>query len=462
MTGRDTFAHLILTGAPVASRATARSAGGTKRRDPLRLISALATEFSRGAPIDRTLAAAAKKLRAAAAAKGATPKERAQLEAAATAFERARARAMERTGARRRAADEEMLSGIVDALPLGLYVVDREYRVHAWNRSREIGTQGIAREHAIGRTVFDVLRRQAPDLLRREFDDVFTTGAVRQYEISSSSTGEARTYRVSKIPMRLGGSDVTHVITLGEDITEEKRAQARVTQAEKLAAVGQLAAGVMHEVNNPLATVGACAESIALSLPETVSDGPARERASELCRIIDIEVQRAKRIVNGVLDFSRPTEEARTPLPLAIVVEEALLLLRHNARFKRVNADRALDATLPPVMGSAPQLVQVLVALLLNAADAMQGAGSVLVRTARSGHEALLEVQDRGHGIAPQDIGRLFEPFYTTKPPGRGTGLGLAICYGIVRDHGGRIEVESAVGRGSTFRVRLPLAMGAV
>ncbi|HVP70327.1 MAG TPA: ATP-binding protein, partial [Gemmatimonadaceae bacterium] len=103
----------------------------------------------------------------------------------------------------------------------------------------------------------------------------------------------------------------------------------------------------------------------------------------------------------------------------------------------------------------------VLVALLLNAADAMQGAGAVLVRTARSGNEALLEVQDRGSGIAPQDIARLFEPFYTTKPPGRGTGLGLAICYGIVRDHGGRIEVESAVGRGSTFRVRLPLAPGA-
>lgn len=439
------------------SRAPARSSGRTPGRDPLDLISAVADEFAGDAPVHHALDAAARRLRRAAAAKRIPAKDRARLESAAHALERAGTRA----AAPSREADEAMLAGIVDALPLGLYVVDRAYRVHAWNRSREIGTQGIAREEAIGRVVFDVLRRQAPDLLRREFDDVFSTGAVRQYEITSSSTGEMRTYRVSKIPMRLGGAEVTHVITLGEDITEEKRAQARMAQAEKLAAVGQLAAGVMHEVNNPLATVGACAESLALALPEAIAEGAARERAAELCRIIDIEVQRAKRIVNGVLDFSRPTEEARAPLPLASVVDEALLLLRHNARFKRVTADRAFDATLPPVMGSAPQLVQVLVALLLNAADAMQGAGSVLVRTVRAGNEALVEVQDRGHGIAPHDIGRLFEPFYTTKPPGRGTGLGLAICYGIVRDHGGRIEVESAVGRGSTFRVRLPLAPGA-
>ena len=439
------------------SRATANKPRRATRRDPLDLVAAVVKEFAGDAPLDRALSAAARHLRRAAGAKRVPTKDRARLEAAAAALEHA----WERAAAPMREADEAMLAGIVDALPLGLYVVDRDYRVHAWNRSREIGTQGIAREAAIGRVIFDVLRRQAPDLLRREFDDVFATGAVRQYEIVSSSTGEMRTYRVSKIPMRLGGAEVTHVITLGEDITEEKRAQARMAQAEKLAAVGQLAAGVMHEVNNPLATVGACAESLALALPEAISEGTQRERAGELCRIIDIEVQRAKRIVNGVLDFSRPTEEARAPLPLASVVDEALLLLRHNSRFKRVTADRAFDASLPPVMGSGSQLVQVLVALLLNAADAMQGAGSVLVRTARAGNEALLEVQDRGQGIAPQDIGRLFEPFYTTKPPGRGTGLGLAICYGIVRDHGGRIEVESAVGRGSTFRVRLPLAPGA-
>ena len=436
---------------------TNRAAPRRGARDPVDLIAGIAGEFAGEAPLERALAAAANRLRRAARARTTGAADRERLAAAADALDAAGKRA----GAPAADAEQEIFAGIVDALPLGLYVVDRAYRVHAWNRSRETGGQGIAREAALGRTVFDVLRRQAPDLLRREFDDVFATGAVRQYEIASRATGETRTYRVSKIPMRLGGGEVTHVITLGEDITEEKRSQARVTQAEKLAAVGQLAAGVMHEVNNPLATVGACAETLALQLPAAIGEPAARDRAGELCRIIDLEVQRAKRIVNGVLDFSRPSEEAKSPLPLSGVVEEALLLLRHHARFKRVRADRLFDEAVPPVMGSASQLVQVLVALLLNAADAMQGEGTVAVRTAREGAEVLLEVKDHGHGIQPDHLARVFEPFFTTKPPGRGTGLGLSICYGIVRDHGGRIEVESAVGKGSTFRVRLPRAPGA-
>lgn len=433
-----------------APRRSPRKAG----RSSADLITAIAGEFAGEASLDQALAATVERLRRASRARSAPAAERAKLAAAADEIAASLARGATING------DTQLFAGIVDALPLGLYVVDREYRVHAWNRSRETGTQGVRRDLAMGRTIFDVLRRQAPDLLRREFDEVFADGRVRQFEMESRATGEVRMYRVSKIPMRMDGLAVTHVITLGEDITDAKRAQARAAQAEKLAAVGQLAAGVMHEVNNPLATVGACAETLALQLPAAFGDEAARVRALELCNIIDLEVQRAKRIVNGVLDFSRPSEETMAPVPLGAVVDEALLLLRHHARFKRVAAERVVEPGLPPVIGSAPQLVQVLVALLLNAADAMEGAGSVLVRAARDGKDAVLEVTDRGHGIAPGDLARVFEPFYSTKPPGRGTGLGLAICFGLVRDHGGRIEVESAVGRGSTFRVRIPLAPG--
>jgi two-component system NtrC family sensor kinase len=427
----------------------------TRKQTPLDLITDIAGDFAGDVPLEHALGAAVERLRRASRSRTATPKERERLRAAAEAF----ADALERSSATT-SDDDQLFSGIVDALPLGLYVVDREYRVHAWNRTREAGKQGVRRDLAMGRTIFDVLRRQAPDLLRREFDDVFADGKVRQFEIESRATGESRIYRVSKIPMRMGGDEVTHVITLGEDVTDPKRAQARAAQAEKLAAVGQLAAGVMHEVNNPLATVGACSEMLALQLPQAVPDIDARTKALDLCRIIDIEVQRAKHIVNGVLDFSRPSEESKGPVPLGAVVDEALLLLRHHARFKRVAVERVIDPSLPPVMASAAQLVQVLVALLLNAADAMDGAGSVLVRTAREGRDAVVEVTDRGHGISPDDLARVFEPFYTTKPPGKGTGLGLAICFGLVRDHDGRIEAESTMGRGSTFRVRLPIAAG--
>src|SRR5207248_2743201 len=140
-------------------------------------------------------------------------------------------------------------------LPPGLYVIDRTYRIRAWNRKRETGMQGVSREDAVGREIFDVLDRQPRDLLKREFDRVFDTGELQQVEMESQATGEARHYRITKIPMHQDGGAISHVITIGEDITEWRQAQQRLTETEKLAAVGQLAAGVMHEINNPLATI---------------------------------------------------------------------------------------------------------------------------------------------------------------------------------------------------------------
>src|SRR2546426_11576302 len=137
-----------------------------------------------------------------------------------------------------------------------------DLRIRAWNRKREAGTQGVAREDAVGRDIFDVLDRQPRDLLKREFDRVFDTGELQQVEMESQASGEARYYRITKIPMRQDGHDISHVITIGEDITEWRQAQQRLTETEKLAAVGQLAAGAMHEINNPLATILACCAAL--------------------------------------------------------------------------------------------------------------------------------------------------------------------------------------------------------
>ncbi|MEW5918530.1 MAG: PAS domain-containing protein, partial [Gemmatimonadota bacterium] len=123
---------------------------------------------------------------------------------------------------------------IIDSLPVGLYVIDREYRVQAWNRKRETGMQGISREEALGRTIFEVLHRQPAEMLRREFDEVLRTGRLQQYTLESRSTGEVRTYRITKIPMRLGDAGITHVITIGEDITDWREAHDRFAQTEKL------------------------------------------------------------------------------------------------------------------------------------------------------------------------------------------------------------------------------------
>jgi two-component system, NtrC family, sensor kinase len=348
---------------------------------------------------------------------------------------------------------------IIDSLPVGLYVIDRDYRIQVWNRKRETGTQGLRRGDVMGRPVFEVLTRQPAVQLRAEFDRVFRAGEIQQLDIQVDSRGETRSYRISRIPMRLDGEAITHVITIGEDVTEARHVQLRILQSEKLAAVGQLAAGVMHEINNPLATIGACVAAIQARL-EPVADETVREYLD----IIDKEVLRCTHIVDGLLDFSRPKEGSpKRPLAVNALIEQTLFLLKHHQRFNRVNVIRELPDGLPPVLANDEQMIQVLMALMLNGVDAVDDGGSLTVRTLRNpsrSDEVMVAVIDTGHGIPAADLPKIFEPFYTTKPPGRGTGLGLSICYGIIEQHLGRIEVDSEPGLGSTFRVFLPIAIG--
>jgi two-component system NtrC family sensor kinase len=342
---------------------------------------------------------------------------------------------------------EEFLGAVLDALPLGVYVVDRDYRIVAINQARESGAQGIPRHEAIGRTVFEVLHREDPDRLRAELDEVLRSGEIRTYE---AETADRRRYRLTRVPMRLGGADeVTHIIAIGEDVTEQRRIQEQIAHAEKLAALGQMVAGVMHEINNPLATIAACAEAL--------RDRP--EDRDDLLAMIESEVARASKIARDLLAFSRPPPSEKGLVDVQEAVEETLRLLRHHPRFRRIRVHREYVYDLPPVWADEERLLQVFVALCTNALDAMDDEGELRVRTEMVGdREVAISFIDSGHGIAPGDLPKIFEPFYTTKPPGKGTGLGLSICYGIIAEHGGRIEVDSALGVGSNFRVVLPRA----
>ena len=349
---------------------------------------------------------------------------------------------------------------VIDCLPVGLYVVDRDYRIQIWNRKREMGTQGLRRDEVVGRPVFDVLTRQPPGRLREEFDEVFQSGQARQLELEVAVGGEPKYYRISKIPMRQDGETITHVITIGEDVTEGHVAQQRILQSEKLAAIGQLAAGIMHEINNPLATIGACVAALENRVADSV---PAVHQPAvrEYLEIIDKEVQRCEGIVDGLLDFSRPKGKAKGPVNVSTILEDTLFLLKHHERFRKFEVTRDLSEHLPQVHANAEQLIQVFMAIMLNALDAMEEGGSLMVRS-RLGtvheDEVEVEIEDTGAGIPRAELPKIFEPFYTTKPPGRGTGLGLSVCYGIVAEHGGRIEADSQPGRGSVFRVYLPVA----
>jgi two-component system NtrC family sensor kinase len=357
-------------------------------------------------------------------------------------------------------AQRKFTEAIIDSLPVSLYAVDRDYRIVAWNRNRELGGQGVPRGLALGKNIFEVLTRQPRAVLEREFARAFETGEIARIEQESVlPDGTTRHWLVSKIPMRAEEGDaVTHVITVGEDITARVDANRAVARSEKLAAVGRLAAGVVHEINNPLATIAACAESLAVRVAEGAF-GASKEvdDLREYLTLIRDEAFRCKSITNGLLDFSRNRAGQFAPVSLAEVIESAARLLRHQKRGgRRVEINTEVADDLAAVFGDAGQLQQVLIILAENGIDAMMEGGALRIRARNEGAGVRVEVADTGVGIPPENLAKIFDPFFTTKEIGRGTGLGLAVCYGIVHEHGGRVEVESAVGRGTTFTVTLP------
>jgi two-component system NtrC family sensor kinase len=300
--------------------------------------------------------------------------------------------------------------------------------------------------------------------LEEEFERAFETGAIEHIEQESRARdGSTRHWLISKVPMKIDGEEVSHVITVGEDITPRVNANRAVARTEKMAAVGRLAAGVVHEINNPLATISACAEALESRVAEgAYGSGPDVEDLREYLQLIRGEAFRCKQITNGLLDFSRARAAEHAPVNVSDVVESAARLLAHQKRGASIKIDAELAQGLPLVSGDVGQLQQAVIILAENAIDAMPGGGTLTLRTSREvvqegeNGAVLIEVADTGHGIPPEIRERIFDPFFTTKEVGRGTGLGLAVCYGIVTEHGGRIAVDSAVGRGTLFRIALP------
>jgi two-component system NtrC family sensor kinase len=352
---------------------------------------------------------------------------------------------------------------VIDALPVSLYVVDRELRIVAWNRNREVGGQGIDRQHVIGRRVEEVFSRMSRERLTEEFEQVFASGELLRFEQESVVDGVKHYWQISKIPMRLNGEagKVTHVVTLGEEITEQKKMNETIIHAEKLAGIGRLASGVVHEINNPLATIAACAAALQSRLGE-ISQMPPDVRVDfdEYLKIIHDETFRCKTITNSLLEFSRQKQAEKIEHEMNYLVEQTLQLVRHHPKFRSLQIVRELGSELATVFANEAQMKQVFIAIISNACDAMPENGILTLRT--GWHESKgqrfigVEIIDNGCGISEQNLSRIFEPFFTTKPFGQGTGLGLAVCYGIVSDHQGRIEVESQPGRGTTMRVLLP------
>lgn len=348
---------------------------------------------------------------------------------------------------------------VLDALPVSIYVIDRDYRIVTWNSHRENGVQGMPRDAVIGRNVFEVLAKYPQGRLKQEFERAFRTGRIERIEQQTvNEKGTTTHWLVSKVPMRDAETgEVTHVITVGEDVTVRVEAIHAVGRAEKLAAVGRLAAGVVHEINNPLATIAACAEALEQRVSEgAFGDSEEVDDLKEYLGLIKSEAFRCKSITTGLLDFSRVRAGNRHPMDVRDVLRSSANLVSHQRRGDNIEFEFEVEENMPLITGDSGQIQQAIIALATNAIDAMPDGGTLTFRAFAQNTRIILEVSDTGIGIAPEDMSKIFEPFFTTKEVGKGTGLGLAVCYGIITDHGGRLSVRSNIGKGTTFSIFLP------
>jgi len=247
------------------------------------------------------------------------------------------------------------------------------------------------------------------------------------------------------------------LLGISEDITDRRLAQEELLHGKKLQAVGLLAAGVAHQINNPLAVILGFAEIL---LGKVTPGHPFYEALASITR----ETQRCCGLIKDLLSFSRQKAVSSAPVNPRVVLDSALSLIDSQALIKKIRLIRDVPDDLPDFEVDAQQIQQVLINLCLNAMDAMPKGGTLTVK-ARARHDETtgmrtpveISVIDTGTGIPSEIRSRIFEPFFTTKSVGKGTGLGLSLCYGIIKSHHGQIDVESEVGKGTTFIVCLPL-----
>jgi two-component system NtrC family sensor kinase len=226
----------------------------------------------------------------------------------------------------------------------------------------------------------------------------------------------------------------------------------RIRRSERLALIGKLAASVAHELNNPLQGIVTYSH---LMLEGMNSEDPQHK----FVQIIVTQANRCREIIRGLLDFSRQREPVKSSCDVNAILQDCIILLVNQAQFHNIEIVLDLDLDLPLVIADPSQLERVFVNLMVNAAEAMEGSGrlTLVTRINKSKQAIEILIQDTGHGVAEEDLKRIFDPFYTTKEVGKGTGLGLAISYGITMEHGGRLSVESEVGIGTTFTMSLPI-----
>jgi signal transduction histidine kinase len=236
---------------------------------------------------------------------------------------------------------------------------------------------------------------------------------------------------------------------MANDIEQLQNLNEQLTRTEKLAAMGTLAAGVAHEVNNPLASI-----SSLIQMMQTKKD--LDDETADRLRLIQTQIQRITQVTKDMMEFARVRPAAKSLVDVNGISETALRLASFDKSFQRLQISKTYAENLPKILADADQLQQVFLNLFLNARDAMPNGGELSVKTSNGNDSLKIEISDSGTGIDESTLKQIFDPFFTTKPTGKGTGLGLAVCYGIITAHGGKIEVENNNGKGTKFIILLP------
>jgi len=374
---------------------------------------------------------------------------------AATALENARLyRSLEQKAAEY-AALKEHSENTIESLDAGILVLDFEGRVVRFNRALE-RLYGLARELALGRAFDELFPKALRDTMESTMGKAWWTRAetsgISRLNLSNVE-GEEKVVKLQVAPFVGSGEEPQGTIVIFEDVTARVELETQLRLREKMASLGLLAAGVAHEVNTPLTGISSFTQMLQ---DQTSEDDPR----AKLLHKIERQTERASKIVNNLLNFARQGRVSFVPVRVNDVVRDVLSLLEHQLTRARVKVRLELGDDVPEVMGDENKLQQVFLNLILNAQDAMASGGWLTIMTSASAdepHEVVAIVSDTGQGISQDDIKRIYDPFFTTKRAGAsGTGLGLSITYGIIQEHSGHIGVESSIGQGTSFQIRLP------
>jgi len=352
--------------------------------------------------------------------------------------------------------EQEFARRLVESFPDLVIALDRLGRcTFVSPRSTEL--LGLSPEEMIGTYFNERLDPQSRNEVH-SFLDTILSGACSNGNIEflvRRSDGENRLFRATASPLTDASGIIAGVIAAARDTTDSKRMEQQLIQNERLAAMGQMIAGVAHELNNPLTAV--------LGVTELLRDSTATDSTRRQLEIAHRQARRAAQIVQSLLTFSRPPQPHKICVNLGELIQRSVQLHEHSLRSNRITVDFSAPSDLPLVLGDASQLTQVFLNLIANAEQAIREVrdhGTMRIRVARAGDRVIATFQDDGAGIRLEILSKIFDPFFTTKRPGRGTGLGLSICLAILREHNGEIEAKALPEGGSLFTTSLPVARG--